>query len=390
MSVQVDTWWAPLDLSRLCRSFAGRTGVNATDRLQARSAAFHALYRSINHIAFHSPRLVFSVSHPYAFLPQEAYSGQVNIYRYRVYDHYPNERTRIFRMLHQYRTADPGSQTDAYAQPLDNAFALETNAAGAPYQGSWASSKLEPSGPDSLVFGRGDAPNSERNEGMAVFNRYTPISVSVQGEVQPVPDVSYTYCAQPPTSGSDVIAGYLEHLRSVFHTIRSTYSRNVVMWYAAQKSGGWDTTMTADSATQWGAKVTSTSFINVLDFTSTSRTATSPGWSSHVYRHGRGDQANTTHGKKLRVACRVLANATTADGTVRFIGPASIASNQTDITVTAGAALGWWGGANYVYLDTSVDNDDVSTSRAKIDIHVKAGASGTLYVYGLQAFTYYE
>jgi hypothetical protein len=144
--------------------------------------------------------------------------------------------------------------------------------------------------------------------------------------------------------------------------------------------------MTADSGNEHGIHVTATDYHNVLDQASTTRTATSPGWSSHVYACGRGDMG-TTAGTQLKVVCRVLAAATTADATVRFIGPDSFASNNSDITITADAAVAWYGDdEDTIYLDTSSTNTDETTARNKIDVHAKAGEDGALYIYGLQCW----
>lgn len=387
--IAVDEWWAPLEPCTLVRGSKGGGGDDYADRVSCRAAALVAIQRAINHLALTSERLVFNCTQPYAYLPSALTgAGSAKIYSYLVRDWMPDEARHVARILHQARTSDPGSTTAAYAEFLDSTLTA-TGDKTAAYESSRTSSSLEPAGPLTMELGRGATPaNSVIAEGVAVYNNFCPISTVIQGAGPNPSDGGWTFAAMPPRAGADVLADYLEHLRSTFHTLRTTYERNVLMWFAAQDPGGWDAAlglnraMAANSGNEHGIHITETDYVNVLDFATTTRTATSPGWPANVYRCGRGE-VGTTHGQKLKVRCRVLAAADTSDATVRFIGPDSFASNNADIVVTAGNAAWYGDDEDDIYLDTTSTYDDATTARNKIDVHGKAGASGALFIFAL-------
>lgn len=375
--IPYDTQWAPLDVSRMAPND------DEGDRRTCRAAVLQALQRGINHLCGSSVRLVFNAAVPWASRMTNAGAGETQIFRYRVRDFQQNEFNRRFSILHQIRDSDPGSDTEAYAAPLDQTLTAVATERGPGYETEIAPLNLTPSGPDELEHYRGIAPDAEREEGLAIYNSYVPLDVQVSTQHQAAMTNVYLRCVEPPRSGADVLGGYLKHLCDTFHTMRTTHERHVLMWYA-WNNGGWDTSMSANSGGSSGMRVTSNSLINLLDYSSTARNATTPGWSCHVYRCGRGDQANTTVGKQLKVTVRVLATANNNNGTVQFIGPDSFATNNVNVAVTSGAAIAWYGAdSDFVYLDTSKENNDATTGRHKIDVLGAAGTNGNLYIYGL-------
>jgi hypothetical protein len=200
-----------------------------------------------------------------------------------------------------------------------------------------------------------------------------------------------------------VLGGHvLEALRSVLHSVRSKNLPIIISWCATGDGTDFATTAAADEANERGIYIESTDYVNVLApglsaaNSWATRTAGTPGFLAHVYACGRGEPT-TADGAKLRIECYVLAKATTEDGTVRFAGPDTWASNNTEITVTAAGGLDWYGSdANGIYLDTSVANDNATTARAKIDVCAKAGAGegedpdGTLSIYGIFVHAVFE
>ena len=382
-SFAVDQWWTPVNLDFTCRNWTGATTV----RMSNRAAALHAVQRAINHVLIQCPRFVFGKNHPFAERPSGLGADQTDIYRWLVDDVVDNEYSRAIRIYHQMREADPdapGGTSEAYAQPLDSTLALESNARGSGYTGADSGlTTLRVSGPDELRRYRGGVPDAERDEGLAVFDNYCPLDVVVQGEPRFSCDADMTYASACASGGSDVLSVDLEKLRARFHELRSTVLPTVLCFASYKDGANYATDQGNDRGAATGVHIHSNTYLNILDLTSTARDANTPGFSSHVQYCGRGDEANITASKQLKVMCRVLGNATVADGTVKFVGPETFANNYTEVTLTAGGGVDWYGtSSNYIYLDTSVANDVTTVNRAKIDVLGKAGTGGELYVYG--------
>ena len=127
-------------------------------------------------------------------------------------------------------------------------------------------------------------------------------------------------------------------------------------------------------------QVTSSTYVNVLDNSVTSRTATSPGFVAHLYKAARGIQSTI----KVRVWAYARGTGTQS---IVFYGPTHVASNYAEFSV--GAVAGWSGGAGYeLYLNSEATNVDATTARNKIDVHGKS--TGTLYIWALIAQYVYE
>lgn len=180
----------------------------------------------------------------------------------------------------------------------------------------------------------------------------------------------------------------LEDIRSVFHTLR-TRNLPLAMCWSALTQVNCSATQAAEHT---GIAITSATYLNIWDLTSTTRTATSPG--SHVYAY-RAAVGNETNNKNVKVLCAVLArvidNSGSPEGTIKFIGPDHAASNYCEISVT-NTDYQWLGAgvSDFIYLNSAADYDDATTECNKIDIHGKVTASDVLQIIGVACMRVYQ
>ena len=188
--------------------------------------------------------------------------------------------------------------------------------------------------------------------------------------------------------GDPITAEPLEMCRDSLHHARTRALPIMFGWSATGRDG------TPSASGPTGIKVTSTSLVNLLDETSTERTADTPGPICPAYLCGRGNESQPA-GKKVKCAVRV--NGTSYDNdvmmTVRFEGPNHVNNNWVEINIAGSntAETDWEGDStSYVYLNSNcADYGAVGLERNKIDIYASIN-SGTGYIYGLRGWMVYE
>lgn len=355
-------------------------------RMTNRVGATHALSQAFNYLGSQCGRVIFSKVWPMANRPTTG-TDTVPLCRWYYDDNVKNYRRVQFNALEISRTSDPGTNTEALLQRTDSAGSLDTDTKGPSYTVVDANADFQSAKESIFTYERGDVPGTpEHDEGIAAIKGASPIGVVYQAlpmDVLNYANHDYTVMHQLTAPGDPILA-YFERIRSVFHELRST---NLPIWtWAADKQGGsYGTAQTANTGDETGIHIQGTTPTNIFDFASTSRSATSPGFICHVSRFGVGPTTKED-GKKLRVRCAVYASHSGSnDGTISFEGSDTFSSNTASITVTAGAGAQWWGGSSdYVFLDTSLDNDDSSSARSKVDVLADSGdAADSLYIYAI-------
>lgn len=340
----------------------------------------------INCLAAKSPRIVFA-----KLLPSKQYGGTNYLYRWLWSDTVTNGVEQEYRALSVLRTVDPATGPGYWAR-VDGALAEDTDTASGDLVGVvapfWIASDLID---ERATYERGSAADSEVEEGILCKNNHGVQSLVVQDCPIDALDIQdHTYVAGSPRAGDFVLgASFTEAMRGKLQNLRASNLPIVVSWAAVADGASYKTTALAtNSSSEYGIRIDDTSYRNVLDSLVASATygANTPGWQCHQYLCGVGDPA-TTRGSRIKVMCRVLADASTSDGTVRFETP----QGNCEITVSTAGGLDWYGtSSDFVYLDSTKTNDDVTANRNKVDVCAKAGASGTTYVYGIRAWVHYE
>jgi hypothetical protein len=181
----------------------------------------------------------------------------------------------------------------------------------------------------------------------------------------------------------------LYDITRTLHTVRTQNLPVVFSWSAFGDEFDRRTQMSTGN----GIAITSTTPINIFDLTSTTRTATTPGQMSYVYRAARGNEANNVNVKvRVEVKARIINNSGSASGTIRFIGPTHVGGNQCDITITGTSYARVGGGfSDVIYLNAGSNYDDAATTLNKIDVHAYVGNSADiLQIIGLTAWVVYE
>jgi len=391
---KVNKGFVGVDVNGTCRNWTpGKTGdVRMTNHV----SAMQALERGVNHLLGQCPRVRFSKA--FVLGTQSTGSSDVSpLLRWRYQDDVVNGRRVDYRVI---SLSPESAPTDAYWQRVDSALASDTGTKGVSNQAGAAGStaKYMLLREDHAVHARGDVPGTpEHEEGIETFDGYQVISVVVQDQaLDNLNTTDHDYIPAAPNAGDPILGDtFGERLRSKLHAVRTT---NLPTWnWAAQKIGGnylddvTTPSLTANSGESEGIYVDVTTPTNILDFSSTSRSATSPGVQMHVQYCGLGKES-VNNGKKVKIQCRVLAKAKTQNGTVEFHAPGvGGVGTSTTITVTSGAAVAWYGGSsNFVYLDASIANTSTASSRAKIDMLADVvSAGGKLFIYGIAMWMEY-
>lgn len=380
-----------VDPDQVARNYRGEV------RQGCSAASMHRLIAAVNCVAARCPRVLF-----FKLLPGQNASGTGWLLRWLVPDYVQNASEHEFRALEYLRAVDPATGP-GYWTRLDSSLAEDTTCKGGEYAATaptWFSAARYFGGRATWARDGAKRPPTDSvvDEGIICKNGHLLGGLIVQDVPLSLLDVSdHQAFHSLITRGDPVLGGHaLEKLASVLHDVRSSNLPVVVSWAAVGSGATFAATTAANDTDEYGCHITDdAAYRNVLGpLLSVTRSwatygANTPGWQYHAYRCGVGDPA-TAAGAKIKVNCYVLASADTEDATVRFEGPTSIASNSTTITVTTAGGLAWYGGtSNSVYLDTTVDNDDATASRAKIDVCGKAGSGGDLWIYGLFAHVTY-
>jgi len=365
--------WSPLDLGVLVRNWK-QDAAGAWRRAVNRSGVARSLAGMLDHLLGRQPRIMFAQGMSAAYVDT---AGAAPLFRWRYDDSWINGRTRRYRLLTLPRSAGAGN---CYAEQIDGDGATPLiNAPTGAY--SWPEDlQLQ-----EFTVERGASASAEIEDGLSTYNGYQVYDLVVQDEVLSALDSAlHSFCdGSPAFPGRDLIVGWAEQFRGALQRLRA-YNLPILLSWSSATEG------TPGATSAAGIVVTSAAYVNVIDQTINTRTATTPGTSCHVRYCGVGAEDEAA-GQSIKMPCRVRARAVGGNATVKFIGPDHIGGNSTEITVTAGAATSWWGSAaNYVMLNPVAANDATTTARNKVDVHAKVAGGGTLYLYGLRGWMAYS
>lgn len=359
---QSPVYWTPGEVIDLVKVWATNKA-GAEYRQLTTAAVMGSLISLINHLAGRHPRILFTQTARNGIADT---SGQVPLYIWGYVDDVTNGRDWQYRINHLPRSSGSG---DAYAWRY-----LDATTLGSKYSTNHPSPSF-PEDVETQMFNyeRGAAAGTAVTEGLNTANGYTALDVCVQDLcVGLLFKGTHTLAHGFASEGRPVLAGLLEQLRSAFHELRTTNLPFAFQW-SAQDIGS-----TPAATGPLGIKITTTTATNVIDGSSTSRTATTPGVSAHVYRGGRGAEG-TTNGNRIPVTPRVYGSVTGGGGDclVSFTGPL----NSVDVRITNGGGLAWYAASSNLYLNAAAEYDDTTTARNKIDImgEVTSGDTGSVF-----------
>jgi len=402
----IDKTWQPIDLDPVCRNWIARKDGGGFVRMTNAAAALQQNARGLNHQLGLAPRIIFCKAETIvsrSTTSSEPSQGTDNqpAYMWFLNDVVVNGTARMFRSISLPR--ESGSSNAFYqrtgGEPGDPP-AVDANTIGPLHVGTKGSASVfSDRWHDEVLFTRpaaNRAPTGSReSEGVATFNSAQILAFLVQDEeIYALDTTEHDYIPAMPAPGNPILGGQaLERIRAKLHDVRTKNLPIVVNWSAYAQAGDMVTSMTANTGGSTGIRITdSTNFRNLLIASTSdvnpSFSQTLQGFPAHVQHCGYGSAiAAVDATNQLDVGFHILAEATTADATIRVIGPSGFSSNLVNITIPVASGLAWHGnsgGTDSVKLDTSVANNDTSTGRPKIDIWGKAGASGGLFIYGIR------
>lgn len=356
------------DVGFMARNFVQHED-GTESRMGNKGGALWHMAHQMNHLLGRHPRPVFSKAWPqgsmYAF-------SKDPIARWRYYDSTENGFNSTMHVVGMPRQNE---ETDCYAGQWSGSDIYVAGQVGNTHnKAAGAVTFFTDAFYTQVDIYRGVSNKVQIEDGMTTLGGMGVLSINVQERELPFLDTSDHRYASTDLAGFGklITTEAPESLRATMHAIRTTMLPVVGSW----ASIGDDARPASSSA--FGIVVSGAGFVNLLDQTHSSRSATSPGHNTNMQYAGWGLDDD------IPVVCQVLAEATTNDGTVRFEGPDHIASNTTDITVTGGGGLAWYGDStNTIQLNARADPSDLTTTEQnKIDPLAEVNSGGTLYIHG--------
>jgi len=360
-----------LDLASVCKNWT-QTPAGTDRRMANHASAIRNLATTLNRLLARYPRTMAWM----ATQPAYAYNGATAnpLYYYRYRDNWVNGRTLVARLLVLPRESGTG---DAYAENYGGSASNEETSVM-----NWtvtSANLFRDLRQAQFTIERGAASGGALQRGLSTYNNYTVIDFVLQDQALSDLDTASHDYVDPnlAKAGAEVLADLLEDVRAKFHTLRTENLSQAFCWMAQWPAGS---PATPSSSDQTGLVTTSSTYVNILDQTVTARSATSPGFCCPAYAAGRGNVAISAN-QILNVMATAQGQAPSGTGMVKFEGPL----NSVEVTITAAAGVAWYDAASAIQLDTTVDDDDATTARNKIDIFFKV-AAGSLYLYGLNGW----
>lgn len=372
--------WTPISLDGHCQNWTADYDGTETP-MGNRAVAPTSIAHAINHMLARHPRPLFSYFSP---IGQADNGGMDPLLRWMHLDNFDNGRSYTVHII----AVMPESVVTAwYAQQWSGAdfydagnitakSAVVTNSVDRYRDVVYLSFKVQ----------RGAVTDATCEDGLSTFDGCTVLAVTVIEDVITELDTTiHTYCNPLlARQGKAIVADAVADVRAKLHERRSTGLPIVVNWSAQGDDG-----TPSVPGDQTGLHITSTSYVNLFDQSEVARTATSPGWCCSALWCGRGLRTATGN-NKVKVVLRVLGEADSNNGMIYFEGSDNIASNSTEITITGAGGLGWYGSdSNFVYLDSSIAVDSLTTAMNKIDALGKVITSGNVYVYAIRGWVIY-
>jgi len=361
--------FAGLDVDEVCRNW--RTYSDGNEYAMGnRWAAAQMLVNALNHAAARQiKRVQFQIYlHPDFMQP----AASDPLFNWTFDDLVHDGRDVVYRIVLAPRESGSG---DCYAARTDSHTVDRTPNIALTRSLTYPEGLLE----TEFTFTRGNRAAVEDIEELSTYNDFAIVDLQVVDKPILVLDTGTheNFVDARGRPSDNILANYLEAVRAAFHTLRTTNLPILSNWSATQQSGSYLVAASPPAlgfatGDQFGVRVYSNAYNNILNLDTTARDATSPGIMCHVANTGIG-RNTVAKGWKLRAQCRVLAKKVAREGaggslvgTVKFEGPL----DSVEILVTGGT--NWYGDtADLINLDTSQDDDEASSALNKIDIMAK-------------------
>lgn len=376
MKIPVSASMAGMDVTGQCRIWT-IDSVGDNQRMANRSKVWSVIASAINHLEGRTPRLIWGQAFDNATVQ---HCNSTPTFETRWIDNVVNERFRTIRVLSLPRGSD--------AYDSNAAAELTTNAAGATNIQTSAANPT-PTWPsdinlDSITVARGNALGIVYTETISSTNGMPVVDVVAQADIVTMLDDAefHDYATQAIAPGLQILAPPTEDCRLKFHRLRQGHNRLIACFLGVCADNAREH-LTGSNAGVKGFWTNSGAYVNLLDQSITTRTATSPGVAAPGYKGGIG-QSNGLGVQFYVLAAKGIGN---ASGFVRIVGPDHRADNDTTVEITSSDAA-WYTNATPVYLNTEADVDDATTARNKLDPQFKVTTAGEeVSVYSVLGYT---
>jgi hypothetical protein len=375
-------WASPADWSGIDLTGHARIWTQDQDSVQRRmtnrSKVWIVEAAALNHLEGRTGRMLFAQAYDAVSVVACNSNPLLSV---RWIDNVVNARSRAYRVLALPRDSD--------IYTANHSAVIYTNAASST-NAVFPEKTPTPTFPSDLVYrefktARGGANNAIFTEAVSAANGLPLVDICCQEEQVNTLDTALDHdfvFAYGATPGAKIVTGILEDLRSKFHTLRMNQNRLAFCFLGLGASNAYGDVETS----ALGFSTDSDTYVNMLDQTVTTRTATSPGVMVPGYASGVG--LSNSCGIQVYILARK--GRTSGDaGWVKVIGPDHVAANHVEIEVPS-SDVAWYSGGP-VYLNTeSAEATDVTTARNKFDFHflVNAGEMAWgIYVYAVLGFT---
>jgi hypothetical protein len=378
--IPVNPSWSNVDISSLVDNWMIDAD-GTTRRLSGRVRPVHALGQAVSHVVGQSPRTL--VTKARAANALAAYANTANPHlAYQVTDDDHQARDRVYRILAvppAINVTDSNTFAATYAgQSNEQSYAYNLNVAT---NNHWEVYYSE------IPVPRGDEANAVINFGVSTYGAMRILDVTIQDVELFDLDEDYERVTMDTARSMDVITPQLvEDTRKALHNHRTKGLPIDSSWSADTDAGTWKATdspgdefgMTVDS----GVDGVDT-YVNLLDHAETSRTANTPGVSSHVYRAGWGRE-DVANGQLVKYRWNFHAavnEAGVANAMVKVEGPIDASHVVVNAVITAPA---WYTLPAHVHLNASIGDDERGAGRNKFDVFGQAN-NGKLHILGWTA-----
>ena len=333
----------------------------------------------LNHLEGKSCRTVFSSNHPPSTMSNV---GSNALYQFCFHDNVVNARRRVYRVLSMpvLTSETTGTQTDW----------IGTDSAGKQAISTSKSTSIFPNDcfVTSFTYTRGAATNSMVYENIVTNGYFRVLDICAQERQLAFLDTSIhdgvdTFSV---TKGAPIVSNITEEIRAKNQRLRETNNEaQVASWSAYAQGGNWVYPATSGAN---GIVVSCTSYLNLIDGTSTVRGNSSPGFTCSGY----GKEVGFSNTVKVRFA--VHAHAQGSNGNIRVIGPPNLpppsGSNQYDFAIRTDLGATWYNATSLVYLCPTILDSDETVNRNKFDVFGAVDSSaGNITVWGVRAWIEY-
>jgi len=375
--IPVNPAWSNVDISHIADNWV--VDIDGTARrMSSRVRPIQALAEATTHLVGQSPRITFGMARPTDGLADSMNTAEpLHVWQYN--DNDRQGRDRVVRILAVPMAANVSNTNTVAAVYLgtqnQQSYSYNLNV-GTNYHWDLYYTEID--------VPRGDEANAVINTGISTYGAMRIMDLVVQDkEIYDLQSDVHESVTMDTARPMDVITPQLvDDTRKALHNQRTKGQPVESCWSADTVSGTWNPAASPGDRrgiTVDPAAVGADTYVNLLDQSFTARAANSPGFSSHVYRAGYGNDA-TANGQSVKCVWRFHAGLDDTDisnARIKVQGPA----DSAEVNVVAGIGAPDWYTATTVHANAAIADDDESISRNKFDLFAQAH-NGAVHILG--------